>query len=162
VGADVFKADCEKEAPRWPLFGDILRGEANPGVKSGAEVGFTLSMKRGPPRFGFSLRLNLKGDDVGARLAGLDIIADSLKLIECPGGRARWPLSATEFWLRFGVKLIFLTGELRPVPSDPCLGVGSFGSPFSSTKLFVFFGVKLILRTGELNPVFPKSRLTGE
>lgn len=105
---------------------------------------------------------NWKGDDGAGRLAGLDMIIESLKITELPGGRARWPLSATVFWLRFGAKLIFLTGELSPMPSDPCFGVGSLGSPFSSIKLDAFLGVKLILRTGELSPVVSKPCLTGE
>jgi hypothetical protein len=161
VDVDAFRVDCEKDAPRLPFFGDIFRGEALARVKSGAAVGFPLSRKREPPRFGVSLKLNLKGDEVGARLAGLAIY-ESLKLIEFPGGSARWPLSATGFWLRFGVKLILRTGELRPVPSGPCFGVGNFGSPFSSTKPAAFFGVKLILRTGELNPVVSNACLAGE
>lgn len=105
---------------------------------------------------------NWKGDDGAGRLAGLDMIIESLKITELPGGRARWPLSATVFWLRFGAKLIFLTGELSPMPSDVCFGVGSLGSPFSSIKLDAFLGVKLILRTGELSPVVSKPCLTGE
>jgi hypothetical protein len=87
---------------------------------------------------------------------------ESLKSIDFPGGRARWVLSATAFRPRFGVKLILLTGELRPVAADPCFGVGSFKSPFSSTMVAVFFGVKLILRTGEAKVERSVVSLVGE
>lgn len=87
---------------------------------------------------------------------------DSVKSIDLPGGKARWPPSATALKLRLGVKLIFLTGELNPVADDPFLGAAGLGSPFSSIRVDAFLGVKLILRTGELNPVISVPALAGE
>jgi hypothetical protein len=159
-GVDALVGDWRNEAPKLAFFGDILSGDAGPWPRFGSATELA-SSRKSRPRFGVSRRENWNGEASG-RLAGLDIKTESPKSTDFPGGKARWPLSATALTLRLGVKLIFLTGELNPVADDPFLGVAGLGSPFSSIRLDAFLGVKLILRTGELNPVTSAPFLTGE
>jgi hypothetical protein len=89
AGVEALNCDCDKEAPKRPFFGELLRGEFRPGVKSGTPFGFAESWKREPPLW-LSRKENLNGDEVGGgRLAGLDMNIESLKSRVFPGGRER-------------------------------------------------------------------------